>query len=262
MNIEQIREIESLGLPFRFHFQLVQSQEDQSLHRYTLPDFLATWTRHECLQQQDNGDSLLLYGEYVQMQALLADIGATISSTSGAEPIELIRLLSNVTPPEDVYLNQQWEHACEGAEEVVAMFEDPESECPRSLHHIKSELAYLTAPHLYPQLEDVDTIGDIAATTVDYSLVADDWLFEALLAFNVGIAIPSLHPEFYYTDEHLERQNKSNGYHPELMEDFDDDRPSVLDQDMTQIKREFHLARCRIWSLVCRPDLAYLLEGQ
>ena len=261
MKLEQIHELESVGLPPRFHFYLHELNEEQQLHRLTLPAFLAFWCHDEYVQHQTNGDTLMRYGEYVQMQALMAEIGATVSSTSGASHLELILLLSNSDEPSRQNMVSQWKSAIMGAREVVNYYDDAEHDLPRSLHHVMAELAFLEGPRLYPELEGAETVGEIAATEIDFTLINDDWLGVTRRAFNVGIMIPKLFPEFYYATECPERRSESDACDQESMAEIDEDQPHLLDQDMTRIKREFHLAKCRIWSLVCRPDLAYLLKG-
>lgn len=251
MEIEQIQELEAVGLPFRFHFLLRRSHKDQVLHHFALPDFLAHWVYHESVQRQANGDKTLLYIEYVNMQACLADIGATVSSTSDAEPYELMRHLSNITLPSSEHLELQWEDAIEGADEVVSRYEDSEFDSPRSLHLFKSSLALLEAPILYPELEEVETVSDIATTTISFELIEDDWPVAARRAFNVGIAFPSRHPDFYYATEKHDSLSKSNGHNPHKTEDY-----------ITSLKRRFHLAQCHIWARVCRPDLAHMLDNR
>ena len=250
MEIEQIQELEAVGLPFRFHFLLRRSHKDQVLHHFALPDFLAHWVYHECVQRQANGDKTLLYIEYVNMQACLADIGATVSSTSDAEPYELMRHLSNITLPSSEHLQLQWEDAIEGADEVVSRYEDSEFDSPRSLHLFKSRLALLEAPILYPELEEAGTVSDIATTTISFELIEDDWPVAARRAFNVGIAFPSQHGGFYYTTENVGPQSSSNGHSPHYSVDH-----------LTNLKRTIHLAQCQIWAQICRPDLALLIAN-
>lgn len=245
MEIQKIRELEAFGLPFSFFFKLINWNEENLLDRLSLPFFLAQWKRHDSVHQQTNGDQLLLFAEFVQMQALLADIGATVGSTSDANPSELL-LLSNIT--DRARQEELLQDAADAAEEVVSRYEDPDSECPRSVHHIVSALAYIEAPDDYPQFEDAPTLGDIGATEIDFTLVVDDWAPFAQRAFNIGIAIAKQYPDFCQGIGEIERLSKSNGYHQSGNEDF-----------ITPLKREFHLTQCHMWAEVCRPDLAHLL---
>lgn len=264
MKFRVIDELKSVGLPFTYHLSLVEMFEYRRLDTLSLPVFLSLWKLHECIRQQADGSGQhLFFGEFVQMQALLADIGVTVGRASQADSLELMSL-SNCTDREQQ--EHLWHDASEMADAILSLFEDPDPGFSGLMHYMMTEFTFSLASEYLPQLEpdydpdleDHEEIANIGATQIDYAVVKDDWRRSARLAFNIGIAAARLHTDFLGGTQGEDRLSKSNGHQPHYTKYY---IAHNTEDYIAGLKRNFHLAQCQIWAKVCRPDLAHLLEG-
>lgn len=239
-------DLQAVGMPIITIGHLHLMQEKNQLASITLPDFLALWKRDESMRERPEGELYVLFGDYVQMQAILGDIGGTVSSTSHAETSELLQLtpVPNIEPEVQERL---WNAACESAATLVASY-GPKN--PRSIHHMVATMTYMRLREFNPRFANASTFTEIDQTEMPFDEIGKEWRRSAYNAFNIGLAIALNHADFYNEMEQLHQPSGSNGYHQSGIED-----------SITPLKREYQLTQCRIWASVCRPDLAHLLEG-
>ena len=240
-------DLQAVGMPFGFYFRLLRVYERRQLDTISLPDFLALWQRDHCLKQRPDGSYYVLFGEYAEMQSVLADIGGTIGGTSHATPLQLTQL-SRLNQLEDQH--RLWQGVVIAADALVKMFTDPQSERPRSIHHMMSQLLYTRAKIQFPQLADAETRGKMGDTEIDFDDIEDDWRLSAHNAFNIGMALAKQHPDFYYSMAEFDNPTGNNG-----------SQNCQAEQSNIHFKREYHLAQCRLWANICRPDLVGVLGG-
>ena len=113
-----------------------------------------------------------------------------------------------------------------------------------------SQMTRLRARDRFPQLTDAETRGRMGDTEIGYGDIEEDWRPSAHNAFNIGIAIAIQHPEFYYSMAGCDNPTSPDGA-----------QTGQTKQCSIPFEREYHLARCRLWADVCRPDLVGMLGG-
>ena len=189
-------DLQAVGMPFGFYFRLLQVYERRQLDTISLPDFLALWQRDHCLKQRPDGSYYVLFGEYAEMQSVLADIGGTIGSTSHATPLQLTQL-SRLNQLEKQ--QRLWQGVVIAADGLVNMFTDPQTERPRSMRCMMSQMIYLRAEARFSQLVDAETRGRMGDTEIDFDYIEEDGRPSAHNAINIGIALAKQHPVFCYS---------------------------------------------------------------
>lgn len=237
-----------LGLPAAFIGRLTHPNGGDLLSQISLSEFLALWKLEECLQRRPDGTSFVRYGNFVQLQAVLIDIGGTIASTSLAEPEELLQLTWGANAEGRV---EMWQHIATRAGQYIQMYEEVRQNYPDSLHNLMTIIGYTHLSSLYEEVNDSNTPGDLSEKELLMARRQSDWFAAAANAINLGFAIERLHADFYYhlgefTDE---TQNYDTQTHEGII-------------PTTKLKRDQHLIHCRIWANLCRPDLAYLLGNE
>lgn len=242
-----IRALEALGLPPGFTEGLMQLHDNRSLNRLSLPDFLALWKLRECALERADGE-LVRYGDFVNMQATLADIGGTVGSVSSFDPEELLQL-TTLTPGEDS--SGILQSTMPQLEELAKELKDDSSAPPASLYNVVAFQYYTLGVSYIPELSKAKDPAEMADVEISVADLHDKWYQTAAAHFNMGIAIAKLHPDVYYAMGEFDEPSVGNGVAR------DERRESGW-----PFKREFHMSRCRIWSGLCRPDLAYLLSGE
>ena len=242
-----IRALEALGLSPGFTDGLMQHHNNRSLNRLSLPDFLALWKLRECALERADGE-IVRYGDFVNMQATLADIGGTVGSVSSFNPEELLQL-TTLTPGEET--SEVVRYTVPQVEELVKALKDDSSAPPASLYNMVA-VPYCTLGLSYlPELSKAKDPSEMANVEISVADLHDKWYQTAAAHINMGIAIAKLHPDVYYAMGEFDEPSVGNGVAPDERKDSG-----------WPFKREFHMSRCRIWSGLCRPDLAYLLSGE
>lgn len=230
----------AIGLPMGFYQTLRRESERPPVERSSLTEFLAYWKYLDYVKLRPDGEEYMHFGDFAQLRSVLADIGGTIGSVSNADPVQLMQL-SNV-PQEAV----NWQNLITASNELLELFSDSESDRPRSVHHMVTASTYARAQSFFPNLDGAKPIGELGATEISFDDIADKWISSANFTLHLGIAIAKHHTDFYYSMEEFNRPIQLRGGRRESRWPF---------------KREYHLAQCRLWANMCRPDLAHLLSG-
>jgi len=123
-------------------------------------------------------------------------------------------------------------------------------EPPRSMRCMMSQMIRLRAKVCLPQLDDAETRGRRGDIEIDFDDVEEVWHPSAHNAFNIGIAIAKQHPVIYYSMAEFDNPTSNNGAQNRQAE-----------QSSIHFKREYHLAQCRLWVNICRPDLVGVFGG-
>lgn len=241
-------DLQAVGMPMITIGRLHRMQQEELLGSMTLPEFISLWICDERMRQRPDGKHYVEYGDFVQMQAMVADIGGTIGGTSRAGNSELMQLspVPNVDPDLQERL---WEAACNSAAAIV---EAHRTQQPKSIHQMFSATTYATSRDFSPRFAGATTISEISQTEMPIEEIGRKLQASAYNAFTVGLAIAMQHSDFYNEMEKLHQPSSSNGLQ------LPAGNGGVLS---TQLKREYQLALCRIWASLCRPDLAHLLDS-
>lgn len=240
-------DLQAVGMPFGFYFRLLKVYERRQLDTISLPDFLALWQRVNCLKQRPDGSYYVLFGEYADMQSVLADIGGTVGNMSHARPLQLTEL-SKLNRLEDQ--QRLWQGVVKAADALVSVFTDPQSEHPRSILHMMSQMTYLRAKARFLRLADAETRGRMGDIEIDIDDIEEDGRPPAHNAFNMGIAIAKQHPDFYYRMAGFDNPTSPNGT-----------QNRQAKQSSIPFKHEYHPEQCELLDNSGRPGLVGLQGG-
>lgn len=232
----------SLGFPPKFTVYLLLRHEEQQLHRYSLPEFIAIWKRYECERVRENGDAYMQFGNFTELRAVAAEIGGTIGSTSNAEFEELLKLttVAQESPPTD--LSQS---CAKQAQYAIDAYSAVDSRPLESLFHLLTVLFQWDRPPDFPELAEAKNLEQRVTTMISLEKHWPAYANCAFNGFNIGLAIAKLYPDFYYSMEE---------FNPPTAPGANRNK-----QSQWPIKRELYLAQCHIWAQLCRPDLAHLI---
>lgn len=230
----------SLGFPPRFTGFLLLQHQEQQLHRYSLPEFIAIWKRFECEMAREDGDLYALFGDFVHLRAVTAEIGGTIGSTSDVEPEELMQLITDAKDP-----IEHWESGAKQARLVVEAYSEAYSQPPESLFHLLTVMVQNSADPMLPEIAEAEDIEQRLTTKISLDERWKAFVYGAFHGFDIGLAIAILYPDFYYS---------MGEFNPPTAPGANRNK-----QSQWPIKRELYLAQCHIWAQLCRPDLAYLI---